>query len=117
MPLLVAEYGVPSSRGIAHLQPQGWDHGGHDETAMAAIDARLTREIRESGAAGGILFAWMDEWFKRNWIVANYEIPADHTPRWHNAMDAEQHYGILAQRAGPSDRRPALGGDPEQWLG
>jgi hypothetical protein len=117
VPLLVAEYGVPSSRGIAHLQPQGWDHGGHDETTMAAIDARMTREIRESGAAGGILFAWMDEWFKRNWIVANYEIPADHTPRWHNAMDAEQHYGILAQRAGRSDRRPALGGDPEQWLG
>jgi hypothetical protein len=116
LPLLVAEYGVPSSRGIAHFQPQGWDHGGHDETAMAAIDARMTREIRESGAAGSILFAWMDEWFKQNWVVANYEIPADHTPRWHNAMDAEQHYGILAQRAGPSDR-PALGGDPERWLG
>ncbi len=116
VPLLVAEYGVPSSRGIAHFQPQGWDHGGHDEAAMAAIDARMTREIRESGAAGGIIFAWMDEWFKRNWIVANYEIPADHTPRWHNAMDAEQHYGILAQRAGPSDRRPAPGGDPEHWL-
>jgi hypothetical protein len=116
VPLLVAEYGMPSSRGIAHLQPQGWDHGGHDETAMAAIDARMTREIRESGAAGGILFAWMDEWFKRNWVVANYEIPADHTPRWHNAMDAEQHYGILAQRAGASERRPVPGGDPEQWL-
>ena len=53
MPLVVAEYGVPSSRGIAHLQSQGWHHGGHDETAMAAIDARMTREIRESGAAAG----------------------------------------------------------------
>ena len=116
IPLLVAEYGVPSSRGIAHLQPQGWNHGGHDETAMAAIDARLTRDIRESGAAGGIVFAWMDEWFKRNWLVAGYEIPGDHTPRWHNAMDAEQHYGILAQRAGSPDRRPSLGGDPGRWL-
>ncbi len=115
MPLLVSEYGVPSSRGIAHFQPQGWNHGGHDEVAMAAIDARLTREIRESGAAGGIVFAWMDEWFKRNWLVANYETPADHTPRWHNAMDAEQHYGILAQRAGDPGRRPALGGDPGRW--
>ena len=116
VPLLVAEYGVPSSRGLAHLQPQGWHHGGHDEAAMAAIDARLTREIRESGAAGGIVFAWMDEWFKKNWIVANYEIPADHTPRWHNAMDAEQHFGILAQRAGASNRGPALGGNPARWM-
>jgi len=116
IPLLVAEYGVPSSRGIAHFQPQGWNHGGHDETAMAAIDARLTREIRESGAAGGIVFAWMDEWFKRSWIVVNYEIPADHTPRWHNAMDAEQHYGILAERAGDASRRPSPGGAPGRWL-
>ncbi|HSB53561.1 MAG TPA: hypothetical protein VLD58_04365, partial [Gemmatimonadales bacterium] len=67
MPLLIAEYGVPSSRGLAHLQPQGWNHGGHDEREMASIDARLTREIRESGAAGGVLFAWLDEWFKKNW--------------------------------------------------
>ena len=43
--------------------------------SMAAIDARLTREIREAGAAGWILFAWLDEWFKKNWIVIEYEIP------------------------------------------
>ncbi|HUR94228.1 MAG TPA: hypothetical protein VMY76_06565 [Gemmatimonadales bacterium] len=116
MPLLVAEYGVPSSRGIAHLQPQGWHHGGHDERAMAAIDARMTREIRESGAAGGVLFAWMDEWFKRNWLVANYETPPDHTPRWHNAMDPEQHYGIMAHRGGLPGRRPVLGGEAARWL-
>ncbi|MGH7704035.1 MAG: hypothetical protein ACREMO_13145, partial [Gemmatimonadales bacterium] len=117
IPLLIAEYGVPSSRGIAHLQPQGRDHGGHDETAMAAIDARLTREIRESGAAGGIVFAWIDEWFKKNWVVANYEIPASHTPRWHNVMDAEQNYGILGQYAGEAGASPVLGGDPARWLG
>jgi hypothetical protein len=61
MPVVISEYGVPSSRGLAHLQPQEWHHGGHDEAAMARIDARLTREIRESGAAGGVLFAWIDE--------------------------------------------------------
>jgi hypothetical protein len=115
VPLLIAEFGVPSSRGAAHLQPQGWHHGGHDEQAMAAIDARLAREVRESGAAGGILFAWMDEWFKRNWAVANFEIPADHRPRWHNAMDAEQHYGILGQYAGDGTE-PVLGGDPRRWV-
>ena len=48
IPTVISEYGVPSSRGTAHIHPQGWSHGGHDERAMAAIDARLTREIRES---------------------------------------------------------------------
>jgi hypothetical protein len=115
IPTLIAEYGVPSSRGIAHLHPLGWNHGGHDERAMARIDARLTREIREAGAAGSILFAWMDEWFKKNWAVIDYEIPADNTRLWHNVMDAEQNYGIVGQYAGSERRTPRLGGPPEPW--
>ncbi|MEO8201522.1 MAG: hypothetical protein ABI679_13425 [Gemmatimonadota bacterium] len=115
IPLVIAEYGVPSSRGTAHLQPQGFDHGGHDEREMARIDARLTREIRESGAAGGILFAWLDEWFKKNWVVIDFEIPLDNTRLWHNVMDAEQNYGILGQYAGRAEETPRLGGDPSRW--
>ncbi len=115
VPLLLSEYGVPSSRGVAHLQPQGWNHGGHDETAMARIDARLTREIRESGAAGGIIFAWIDEWFKKNWIVIDYEIPLENTRQWHNVMDAEQNYGILGIYAGDEPTTPRLGGDVRPW--
>jgi hypothetical protein len=114
MPTLISEYGVPSSRGMAHYGPQGWNHGGHDERAMAAIDARLTREIKEAGAAGSVLFAWMDEWFKRNWMVIDFEIPLDRTRLWHNVMDAEQSYGILGQYGGDAGR-PRLGGDPAPW--
>jgi hypothetical protein len=115
IPLVISEYGVPSSRGDAHRQPEGWDHGGHDEAAMAAIDVRMTREIRESGAAGSVLFAWLDEWFKKNWIVIDLEIPLEDTRRWHNVMDAEQNYGILGQYAGDSATTPHLGGDPRRW--
>ncbi|MGH7658813.1 MAG: hypothetical protein ACREL6_11315, partial [Gemmatimonadales bacterium] len=117
MPVLIAEYGVPSSEGMAHWQPQGWTHGGHDEKEMALIDARLTREIHESGAAGGIIFAWMDEWFKKNWVVSELQIPAEHIPRWRNTMDAEQNYGILGMYAGHPDSIPKLGGDPGRWTG
>lgn len=115
IPLIVAEYGVPSSRGTAHLQPQGWNHGGHDELAMAQIDARLTREIKEAGLAGGIIFAWLDEWFKKNWIVIDYEIPLENTRQWHNVMDAEQNYGILGMYAGDATATPELGGDVARW--
>jgi tetratricopeptide (TPR) repeat protein len=115
IPTVIAEYGVPSSRGVAHLHPQGWSHGGHDERAMAAIDARLTREIRESGAAGAVIFAWLDEWFKKNWIVIEYEIPLENTRLWHNIMDAEQNYGILGQYAGDGRTTPRLGGEPNRW--
>lgn len=115
MPVVIAEYGVPSSRAVAHLHPLGWGHGGHDEAAMAAIDARLTREIRQAGAAGAIFFAWMDEWFKKNWMVIEYEIPLDNTRLWHNVMDAEQNYGIKGMYAGDSQSTPQLGGDIDRW--
>lgn len=115
IPVLIAEYGVPSSRGVAHLQPQGWNHGGHDERAMGVVDARLTREIHESGMAGSILFALIDEWFKKNWTVIDLEQPPDRTRLWHNVMDPEQNYGVIAMVSGHADG-PRLGGDPQAWL-
>jgi tetratricopeptide (TPR) repeat protein len=117
MPVVIAEYGVPSSRGDAHRQAEGLDHGGHDERAMAAADVRLTREIREAGLAGGVLFAWIDEWFKHNWPVIDLEKPAERTRFWHNAMDAEQNYGLLGQFAGDTATLPRLGADPAKWRG
>src|SRR5947207_178191 len=114
-PLLIAEYGVPSSRGVSHLQSDGMGHGGHDERAMADIDARLTREVREAGAAGGILFAWLDEWFKHTWVTIDLEVPADRTRLWHNVENAEQHYGLMGEYAGPADRTPEPGGAPAAW--
>jgi hypothetical protein len=105
MPVLIAEYGVPASRAVAHLQPQGWHHGGHTEAGMAAVNARLTREIAEAGMAGGVLFAWIDEWFKRNWLVTDFELPDDRNRFWRNLLDPEQMYGVLAM-----DPLPAVPG-------
>ncbi len=115
-PLLIAEYGVPSSRGVSHLQTDGLGHGGHDERAMAEIDARLTQEVRAAGAAGGVLFAWLDEWFKHTWVTIDLEVPAERTRLWHNMEDAEQHYGLMGEYAGASaDATPEPGGDPAVW--
>jgi hypothetical protein len=105
MPVLVAEYGVPASLGIAHLQPQGWHHGGQTEAGMAQVDARLTREIAEAGMAGGIVFAWIDEWFKKNWVTIDFQVPAERKRLWLNRLDAEQQYGVFA-----TDPEPPLGG-------
>jgi hypothetical protein len=116
-PVIISEYGVPSSRGNAHLQPQGWDHGGHDEAAQARINARLTREIAESGAAGAGVFALIDEWFKKNWMVLDFERPAERNRLWLNALDPEQHYGVIAMRAGVRDSAIRIDGQTEDWSG
>ena len=117
IPMVISEFGVPTSRGNAHLQPQGWDHGGHGEIEAAAINARLAAEIKESGAAGAIFFAWMDEWFKRNWFSADFEIPRENARQWFNVMSPEKNYGIMAMLAGAPGTTPELGGDAARWHG
>jgi hypothetical protein len=115
MPVVISEYGVPSSRGNAHFQPQGWHHGGHSEVDQAAIDARLTRDIHASGSAGAILFAIIDEWFKKNWAVIDFEQPLERNRLWLNPLDAEQNYGIVAMRAGPKDSAITIDGRATDW--
>jgi hypothetical protein len=117
MPVVISEYGVPSSRGNAHLQPQGWHHGGHSEARQAEINARLAREIHAAGAAGAGLFATIDEWFKKNWIVIDFEQPAERKRLWLNPLDAEQNYGVLAMRAGVRDSTIVIDGRVDDWRG
>ena len=117
MPVVISEYGVPSSRGVAHVQPQGWNHGGLTEDEQAATDARLTRDIYASGAAGAGLFSLIDEWFKKNWIVIDFEVPAERKRLWLNPLDAEEHYGVIAMRAGRKESAIIIDGDTTDWRG
>jgi Tfp pilus assembly protein PilF len=115
MPVVISEYGVPSSRGNAHVQPQGWNHGGLSEQQQAVADARLTRDIYASGAAGAGLFALIDEWFKKNWAVIDFEYPPDRKRLWLNPLDPEENYGVVAMRAGRQGSGIMIDGDTADW--
>jgi hypothetical protein len=117
MPVVISEYGVPSSRGIGHFQPQGWAHGGLTEEQQAAADARLTRDIYASGAAGAGLFSLIDEWFKKSWIVVDFEVPAERKRLWFNPLDAEENFGVVAMRAGREGSGITVDGDTTDWVG
>jgi len=114
-PLLVAEFGVPTSRGVAHVHPLRWDHGRHTEVRQGELVARMMLDIVEARAAGGIVFAWMDEWFKSNWMFTDLESPRERNRLWHNVLDPEQNFGILAARAGAAGEGPILDGDAGEW--
>jgi len=92
-PLIIAEYGVPSSWGAAHYTSSGMNHGGFDELSQGETNIRLLNSIKKSKAGGGIQFSWMDEWFKRTWITD----PFDFLNRtlWHNITSAEQNFGLI----------------------
>jgi hypothetical protein len=113
--VVIAEVGVPSSRLVAHWQPEGLTHGGQDERAQGEQDARLLRSVHDAGCAGVVLFAWIDEWFKKSWLVLPYEEPLERKPLWFNAMDAEESYGLVAYRPGDGGPRILMDGEPGDW--
>ncbi len=114
-PLLVAEFGVPTSRGISHFQPQGMNHGGHTEEEQGRICERLMGNIIEAKCAGGLVFSWIDEWFKKNWLTVDFENPLERNPLWFNAMDPEQNYGLLAMKPGKNGWKIKIDGKDEDW--
>ncbi|HRZ79772.1 MAG TPA: family 2 glycosyl transferase, partial [bacterium] len=95
-PLLIAEFGVPSSIGNAHFSVSGMHHGGHDETAQGNYIKRMFETIRDTGCAGGMYFAWIDEWWKRTWITDELDFPPERRPLWHNITAPEQNFGLIA---------------------
>jgi tetratricopeptide (TPR) repeat protein len=111
-PVLVAEYGMSTSRGVAHIQPQGLHHGGHNEPDAMRENARLLRSIYEEGMAGGVAFAFIDEWFKSTWPTSPFEIPEERRPFWFNGESPEQSYGLFAVRPVSPVR---LDGDAADW--
>jgi hypothetical protein len=104
MPLVIAEFGVPSSWGSAHQSYSSMHHGGYSEIQQGEKNMRMMHNMLDAGCAGGFMFAWMDEWFKRTWIVLYQEaygvdaggetIPTRQL--WHNETSPEQCFGLLA---------------------
>ena len=110
-PLLIAEFGVPDSRGIAHRHVHGRDQGRHTEREQGAIVAAMYEDVVEAGTAGGLVFAWQDEWFKRTWNLATFSEP-NRRPFWSNVQTPEQRFGLLT--FDPADRI-SLDGSLGEW--
>jgi len=96
MPLIIAEYGVPSSWGVAHYASSGMNHGGFDEENQGLTNIRIMKTIESTNCGGGFQFSWMDEWFKRTWLTDHVDFPGDRRIQWHNVTAAEQNFGLIA---------------------
>lgn len=94
-PLIIAEYGIPSSWVSAHFAHSGMHHGGFDERAQGENNMRILRNIETSGCGGGMVFAWIDEWFKRTWIADPLDYVTDSRILWHNLSSPEQNFGLI----------------------
>lgn len=104
IPIMVTEYGVPSSLGVSHLGRGGRNQGGHSEKEQGEINVSLTKDIYDEGYAGAILFMWQDEWFKKTWNTMRFEIPEDRRSYWLNVLTNEKLFGLLSLGPGKEDQ-------------
>ncbi|MEH7415189.1 hypothetical protein V7266_07880 [Neobacillus drentensis] len=114
MPILVAEFGVPSSRGLTHKNPNGMNQGFLSEEEQGQIDQHLYQSIVSEKYAGGLVFTWQDEWFKRTWNTMDFDNP-DRRPYWDNQQTNEQHFGLLGFDPGKKETAIIVDGAAEDW--
>lgn len=95
MPVLIAEFGIPSSRGKTHNNVHGWNQGFMSEKEQGDVVANLFEDMIDADYMGGLVFSWQDEWFKRTWNTMDVDNP-DRRPYWSNAQTSEQQFGVLS---------------------
>ncbi|GLC89755.1 hypothetical protein [Lysinibacillus piscis] len=110
MPVLIAEFGIPASRGMTHENVYGWNQGFMSEKAQGDTLQHLFEDIMHEGLLGGLVFTWQDEWFKRTWNTMDYD-DSNRRPFWSNAQTNEQQFGLLS-----FDRlKVKVDGNTEEW--
>lgn len=114
-PVVVGEYGLPSSRGVAFAEKEtGRDQGNLNEAEQAALVVQTYRDIEEAGCAGSLVYEWQDEWSRRTWNTV-YSTDQLRTPFWSDAQTVDQAYGILAFDPGEQESVCYVDGSDEEW--
>ncbi len=117
MPVLVAEFGVPASRGCTHTNPvTGFNQGHLTEKEQGEMLAKMAETIFANDYCGGLVFTWQDEWFKRTWNTMDYTDP-DRRAFWSDMQTSEQNFGLISFDPGQSRMVVLVDGDDEDWQG
>ena len=112
MPVLISEFGLPSSRGVTHINHlSGLNQGGNSEQQQGEGLVQMLSDIHRSGCMGGIVFAWHDEWFKTSWNTMDFDDSAAR-PKWLNVQSSEENFGLLSFSGFPSIR---IDGNDFDW--
>ncbi|NLA53617.1 MAG: family 2 glycosyl transferase, partial [Clostridiales bacterium] len=114
MPVLISEFGLPSARGVTHINHlSGLNQGGNSELEQGEGLVSMLEDIHRSGSMGAIVFAWQDEWFKTSWNTMDFD-DSDARPKWLNVESSEENFGLLSFSAFPSIQ---IDGNDGDWSG
>lgn len=115
MPVVISEFGVSTGRGMAQRDLNTGRNQGHMSEAgqgQALVDCY--EDIMAAGCAGGCVFSWQDEWFKRTWNTM-YAVDLRRTPYWSDYQTNEQYFGLLSFDPGAEQSVCYVDGDISEW--
>jgi hypothetical protein len=115
MPVVISEYGVPSSRGMTQQDEHtARNQGGMSETEQADAIIACYHDIMDAGSAGSVVFSWQDEWFKRTWNTM-HAVDLKDTAYWSDIQTNEQYFGLLAFDPGKEQSICYMDGCVDEW--
>lgn len=115
MPVVVSEFGIPTSRGMAQRDKNtGRSQGNMSEKQQGQALVNCYKDIKAAGCSGSIVFSWQDEWFKRTWNTMHL-VDLKMTPFWSDYQTNEQNFGILAFDPGKEKSVCYVDGKINEW--
>ena len=115
MPVVISEFGVSTGRGMAQRdQNTGRNQGHMSEQEQGQALAECWEDIMTSGCAGGCVFTWQDEWFKRTWNTM-HAVNLQRTPYWSDYQTNEQYFGLLSFDPGEEESVCYVDGGLSEW--
>lgn len=115
MPVVISEFGVSTGRGMAQRdQNTGRNQGNMSEQEQGQALIDCWEDIQQADCAGGCVFSWQDEWFKRTWNTM-YAVDLKRTPYWSDYQTNEQYFGLLSFDPGETTSVCYVDGDVSEW--
>lgn len=117
MPVVISEFGVSTGRGMAQRDRNTGRNQGHmSEKDQGEALIECYEDITDTGCAGGCVFSWQDEWFKRTWNTM-YAINMKRNPYWSDYQTNEQYFGLLSFDPGEEESICYVDGNTDEWSG
>lgn len=115
IPVVISEFGVPSSRGMAQKDTNtNRNQGGMSEKEQGEAIIKNYNDIKSVGINNAIIFTWQDEWFKRTWNTM-HGVNLNKTPYWSDYQTNEQYFGLLSFDPGNKTSISYVDGEVNEW--
>lgn len=113
MPIIIGEYGVPSSRNSGDFNiDTNKGYINEEEQGKALVNAY--NAINNAKLAGSFIFELQDSWHRTSWNTKESKI-LDRAPFWSDAQDYSQNFGLVAFDPGKEKSKSYPDNNISEW--